>query len=196
MERYPKKARLRDGRLVTLRPMVESDLEGLVAFFRSLPAEDRLFLKSDVTNREVIEKWVKNIDYNSVLPILATADDAIVADATLHLNQHGWQRKSGEIRCVVARPYQGCGLGTLLVGELVQHAAARGIERLMSQMTTDQQEAIKVFQRVGFKQEAVLRRHVVDVEGNWRDLVIMTNNTSDIWREMEDLLMSLDVRRG
>lgn len=196
MERYPKKARLRDGREVTLRPMVESDLEGLVAFFKSLPAEDRLFLKSDVTNREVIEKWVKNIDYNSVLPILATADDAIVADATLHLNQHGWQRKSGEIRCVVARSYQGSGLGTLLVGELVQHAAARGIERLMSQMTTDQQEAIKVFQRVGFKREAVLRRHVVDVEGNWRDLVIMTNNTSDIWREMEDLLMNLDVRRG
>ncbi len=196
MERYPKKARLRDGREVTLRPMVESDLEGLVAFFKSLPAEDRLFLKSDVTNREVIEKWVKNTDYNSVLPILATADDAIVADATLHLNQHGWQRKSGEIRCVVARSYQGSGLGTLLVGELVQHAAARGIERLMSQMTTDQHQAIKVFQRVGFKREAVLRRHVVDVEGNWRDLVIMTNNTSDIWREMEDLLMNLDVRRG
>lgn len=196
MERYPKKAKLRDGREVTLRPMVERDLEGLATFFKSLPAEDRLFLKSDVTDRQVIEKWVRNIDYNSVLPILAIADDSIVADATLHLNQHGWQRKSGEIRCVVARLYQGCGLGTLLVGELVQHAAARGIERLMSQMTTDQQEAIKVFERVGFKREAVLRRHVMDVEGNWRDLVIMTNNTSDIWREMEDLLMNLDVRRG
>ncbi len=196
MERYPKALKLRGGQQVTLRPLVEDDFDRLLAFFKSLPAEDRLFLKSDVTDREVVERWTKNIDYDSVLPVLAITGEEIVANATLHLNRHGWLRKSGEIRCVVARPYQRSGLGTLLVRELVEHAANRGVERLTSQITTDQRGAIRMFERVGFKQEAVLHKHVVDVTGRWRDLVIMTNNTSDIWREMEDLLMNLDVRRG
>lgn len=125
MQRYPKQFKLKDKIVVTLRPMVRQDETKLLKFFRCLPDEDRLFLKEDVTKPEVIHRWVEELDYDRVLPILAEIGDEIVGDATLHTYQHGWLRHVGEIRCVVAREYQRKGIGVLLIRELLDHAQQR-----------------------------------------------------------------------
>ncbi len=38
---FPKQVTLRDQTVVTLRPMVRADKDGLLEFFRRLPPEDR-----------------------------------------------------------------------------------------------------------------------------------------------------------
>ncbi|NIQ99909.1 MAG: hypothetical protein GTN78_06860, partial [Gemmatimonadales bacterium] len=92
---YPKKVRLRDGTEVQLRPMVAEDREGLLAFFQDLPEDDRMFLKEDVTKPETIDRWVRNLDYDRVLPILAMKDEKVVGDGTLHMDRYGWSRHVG-----------------------------------------------------------------------------------------------------
>jgi len=185
---YPKKVTLRGGPAVTLRPMKAEDAPALLAFFRARPDEARSFLKDDVTQEEVVSRWAREIDYDRVLPILAFEGKRIVGDATLHCQRYGWSRPVGEIRCVVARKFQRKGLGTALLGEIYRHAVGRGLDRIVAQMMESHSGAIAAFRRLGFEREAVLKDHVKDVHGKKHSLVIMSNDLTELWRRMEDLL--------
>ncbi len=186
---YPKKKTLKDKTEVILRPLKKEDKDELLKFFRSLPTRERLFLKHDVIKEEVIQKWVDNIDYLKVLPILAIVNDKIVGDATLHRTSYGWSKHVGEIAIVVANEFRKKGLGTLLVKELVNYAISTGLDKIFAQMTEKQIPAIKALNKIGFIKEATLKKHVVDISGKKHNLIIMSNDVSHLWRKMDDLLM-------
>ena len=67
---YPKSISLDDGTPVTLRPLLKADEAALVEYFGSLPPEDRLCLKDDVTDPKVIENWIYELDYDTSFPLL------------------------------------------------------------------------------------------------------------------------------
>jgi ribosomal protein S18 acetylase RimI-like enzyme len=193
MERYPITTKIKSGTNVLIRPLTQDDGPALLAFFRALPAEDRLFLREDVTKQEVIDKWIAQLDYDKVLPIIAERDSAIVGDATLHFNQHGWSRHMADIRCVVAREFQREGIGTILMHELVSHASRKGMDKIRAEMMDTQIYAQMAFRRLGFRKEVELKDFVVDIEGKLHNLVIMVNDVSELWRKMEDLLIDYDI---
>jgi RimJ/RimL family protein N-acetyltransferase len=194
MHEYPKRITLKDGSEITLRLMDKTDRDKLLEFFRGLPEEDRLFLKDDVTKDEVIDRWVSEINYNRVLPVLAAKEDKIVGDATLHMQSSGWARHIGEIRCVVERTYQRKGLGTILAREIFRLAVLRGLEKLTAMMIEDQVGAQKAFKKLGFKPEAVLRDHVRDLKGKHHNLLIMTNDVDALWKQIGDQILDSEFR--
>jgi RimJ/RimL family protein N-acetyltransferase len=194
MENYPKIVKTKDGTGVVIRPLMQDDGPALLAFFRALPEDDRLFLREDVTRKEVIERWMSQLDYEKVFPMVAELRSAIIGDATLHFNQHGWHRHMAEIRCVVARAHQKKGLGTILMHELVTHAGQKGVDRIRAEMMDSQISAQKAFQRLGFQRAAELKNFVIDINGKSHGLVIMVNDVSDLWKKMEDLLIDYDIR--
>jgi RimJ/RimL family protein N-acetyltransferase len=195
MAEYPKSVFLKDKTPVVLRPLVKEDEQKLYSFFKAVPLDDRLYLKEDVTKESTIQKWIAGLDYDKVFPIIALHDHKIVADATLHFREYGWMRYLGEIRLLVARDYQRKGLGTLLIGELVNFALNKGLHRLQAQFTSGQISVIKAFEKFGFNTEAVLKKQVVDLQGNEIDMVIMTNDVTELWRKMEDIFFDYDVKR-
>jgi ribosomal protein S18 acetylase RimI-like enzyme len=192
MENYPKTVKIKDGSSVVIRPLARDDVPALLAFFRALPAEDRLFLREDVTRQEVIDKWISKLDYDQILPLVAEKGSAIIGDATLHISQYGWHRHMAEIRCVVARGYQKKGLGTLLMHELVAQASQRNVDKIRAEMMDTQISAQIAFRKLGFKKEAELKNFVIDMEGKSHNLVIMVNDVSELWKKMEDLLIDYD----
>ena len=107
LEDYPKKITLPDGASLTLRPMTSDDQYALYSFFVSLAGEDRQFLRNDVADRKLIEKWARNLNYDRVLPILAEYDGQIVASATLHYQTFGWGRHVAEVLVTIATEFQG-----------------------------------------------------------------------------------------
>jgi len=54
---YPKDVKLKDGSTVTLKPFERKDKEALFTFFQRLPEGDRIFLKDNVADPAVIERW-------------------------------------------------------------------------------------------------------------------------------------------
>jgi RimJ/RimL family protein N-acetyltransferase len=194
MKQFSKTAKLRDGTNVVIRRLEKKDGPALLSFFRALPNDDRQFLKEDVTRKEVIDRWMEEIDYSNVLPLVAEKDSVIVGDASLHFNKYGWQRHMAEIRCVVAREYQKKGLGTALMRELVSFADERGVSKISATMMDTQESAQRVFQRLGFTKEALLKDFVTDIKGKTHDLVVMVNNVSELWKKMEDLLLYYDMQ--
>lgn len=191
LNEYPKEVTLRDGSKVTMRPVVKEDEEALYQFFKGMSKEDRLYLRDDVADRDVIRGWMENIDYEKVLPILAFDGDVVVADATLHRNPHGWMRHVGEIRMSVAGSHRGKGLARVIAAEIFQQAVGLGLDKLVAEMLTIQNNAQRVFTRLGFEEEAILKNHGIDATGKKHDLIIMSNDVTTLWENWTDFADSV-----
>jgi L-amino acid N-acyltransferase YncA len=175
---YPKATSLDDGTPVTLRPLLKKDEAALLEYFGSLPPEDRLCLKEDVTDPRVIENWIYELDYDSVLPLIALHDGNIVGDATLHFNPIGWTKHQGEVRLTTSTRYRVRGLGTILVQNLIDIATRLGLEQIHIEIPPVLDKAFYLFEKLGFKEVANLKGFVKDLEGNESDLVLMVKHLS------------------
>lgn len=173
MALYQKSGVLKDGSRVILRPLVKEDRDKLLDFFNRVDDRDLMFLRSDVKDLAVIEDWVNHIDLTKVFPLIAEADGKIVGDATLHMRKVGWKRHLGNIRVVVAWEYQGKGLGTLMINELIDLAAEFGLEKLIAEIHLQASAAIATFKKAGFSAKAVFEDLVKDPSGQRGDLVVM-----------------------
>ncbi|MGA9755392.1 MAG: GNAT family N-acetyltransferase [Desulfobaccales bacterium] len=170
---YSKEGVLKDGSRVKLRPLVKEDREMLLKFFQGLDAKELSFLRSDVRDPAVIDHWVNHIDYHRVFPLVAEADGRIVGDVTLHMRKVGWKRHLGNVRVVVAKDYQGRGLGTLLINEIVELAGEFGLEKLIAEIHLQAVGAFNAFKKAGFSVKAVFEDLVKDPAGKSSDLVVM-----------------------
>ena len=186
--------KIKDGTKVIIRQLSKHDGPELLKFFTAIPEDDRLFLKDDVTKKEVIERWIDDLDFDKVFPMIAEKDSAIVGDATLHFNRYRWQLHMAEIRCVVAREFQQRGLGTALMKELVSVAFSRNVSKIRANMMDNQKSAQRAFRRLGFKKEAELKDFLIDNDGKRHDLILMVNDVSEMWKRVEELLFFYDIR--
>jgi RimJ/RimL family protein N-acetyltransferase len=186
---FPKQVTLRDQTVVTLRPMVREDKDKLLAFFRRLPPEDRQFLKDDVTRAEIIEAWARDLNYDRVLPILAESEGRVVGDATLHRQEFGWMRHVGEIRVVTDAFFRRRGLASAMAREIFYLALQAGLDKMVAEMVADQVAAIKVFEKLGFQQEARLANHTIDLQGRKHDLVILTTDIPALMQKMQETFL-------
>lgn len=173
---YPKKVKLQTGTIVTIRPMVKEDADKLHTFFSRVPREDRLFLREDVSRRDVIDAWARELDYEKILPLVAVAGDNIVGDASLHRRKLGWTSHVGKVRLVIDKDYRGKGLGTALLHELIDVAKKAGLELLIAEVMGVQTAAIAAFRSLGFERDHVFYNHVKDQAGKQHNLVVMIKN--------------------
>ena len=171
---YPIQIKLSDGRVATVRVMEPSDLDRIARFAANLPANDLLFLRTDITNREVVKQWVENIRRGHTFTLLAEVDGDLAAYASVHLDQAMWTRRVGELRLNSSPRYRGLGLGKRLAAEAFDIARSLGLKKITAQMTPDQTAARSAFERLGFQVEAVLTDWVEDRNGRAHDLLIMT----------------------
>jgi RimJ/RimL family protein N-acetyltransferase len=194
---YPKEVALADGQIVQLRPLRRDDEAALVKFFSALPPESTEFLKHDVRDPATVKRFVEHSDPDTIWAILAeTKDGKIVGDATLHVARWGWRRHVGEVRGVVAAEYRHRGLATHLVHELVDQARVRNLKKLEAQILDSQLDAKRVFERLGFREEARLRQHALDLHGRLHDVLLLTNSVDELWVKMEELISSMEIAGG
>ncbi|MBI2867585.1 MAG: GNAT family N-acetyltransferase [Chloroflexi bacterium] len=171
---YPKEVALRDSTKVNLKPMTKDEADGLLAFFSKVPAEERHYLKEDVTSPKVMHRWAEEMDYDRALPLLAWVNGNVIADGVLLRTRAGARRHVGEIRIVVDPAHRARGLGTLLMHELAAIANDNGLERLLFQAVMEREDAaIKAAEFVGFVKVGVLPGHAKDLDGHPRDILIL-----------------------
>lgn len=174
MTAYPKELALPGGDKITLRPMRQDDKDTLLKFFLRIPEDERFYLKEDVTSPEVIDTWVKGLNYSRALPLLALDGDRIVADGTLHRRRAGARKHIGEIRVVVEPGYRSKGVGTALMHELIEIARDSDLEKLIFELVADVQDAaIRTAEGMGFIRLGTFPNHVRDVQGKPHDLLTL-----------------------
>ena len=168
--RFPQEAVLRDERKVMLRPFTERDTDALYDFFHHLPPEYQRFAWDPIDSRPLIQSWGENIDYAKVFPLLAWANNKIVADATLHRRKGGPLRLVGRIKWMIDPEFRGIGLGTMLVNHLIDIAREHGLRHVSTMLISDlEADAVKTLETLGFK-SYVQPGYGTDPDGNQHDM--------------------------
>lgn len=171
---YPREVKIRDGRNISLRLMEAGDKQRILNFASSLPPDDLLFLRTDITDPATIDGWVRSIEAGTTITVVAELDSDVAGYASLHTDGARWTRRVGEVRVQVRVDCRGAGLGKRLVGEIFRLGQDFGLKKMAAMMTPDQTSARASFEELGFRVEATLQDWVVDREGGSRDLMIMS----------------------
>jgi RimJ/RimL family protein N-acetyltransferase len=182
---YPRHVKTAAGD-VEFRLMSRADEAAVLAFAQKLPTHDLLFLPRNISQPKVLSAWVIEIERGAIISLLAIKDGNVVGCGTLVRDPHSWSPHVGEIRMVVSKDVRGQGVGRALSQETFALAlGAEGLEKLVVQMTVDQQAAIALFESLGFKAEALLRDQVRDIDGQTHDIVVLGHNISQIGAQLE-----------
>jgi GNAT superfamily N-acetyltransferase len=176
--RYPRTVTLADGGTVTLRLMTPDDVEAVLAFAKSLDPDELLYLRVNITEPGVVERWAHYIETGRTETVLALDGDTVAGEASLLHNQTSWTRHLGEIRLQVAPRHRRRGVARLLVDEAEWIARTLNLQMLTARMTLDQTAAQSFFRQIGFQREAVLWDYVMTADGRTRNLLVATKRLS------------------
>jgi len=140
---------LRDGSTLFVRPIRRQDEADLARFFSALSLESRVFrFFAAVANADASARTMVDVDYRTRYGIVATAGapEQIVG----HAMYVTMGPKKAELALAVADLYQGRGLGTILLGQLAEAAAASGIDALEAVVRPENHRMLDVLRQSGF----------------------------------------------
>lgn len=192
---YPRAIDTDAGR-IELRLMTAADEAAVLAFARSLPVHDLLFLPRNISEPKVLSAWLKEIDRGAITSLLALKEGRVAGCGTIVRDPHSWSPHVGEIRNVVSPDVRGQGVGRALSQETLALALSMDLEKLVVQMTVDQVSGIALFEGMGFRGEALLRDHVRDLDGNTYDIVVLGHNVGQVSAQLMAYGVADAVQRG
>src|SRR6202158_5977778 len=140
---------LRDGSTLTIRPVRADDAAELGRFFADLSLESRVFrFFAAVVNANSSIQGMVNVNYTSSYGLVA------VAGAPPQIVGHAMYgeigpRKAG-MALAVADAYQGRGVGTILLGQLAEAAAAAGYDVFEAVVRPENQRMLQMLRESGF----------------------------------------------
>ena len=176
MRQLPLDLRL-GGHTVRLRYLASDDGNALLDFGRRQPHEDLLFQERDITNVADIGDWIHESEAGRVRTVVAEEQGELIGYTTIERGRLRWTRHVAEIRVMVDVSARRLGLGHILLGLAFEGALTDDVAKIIAQMTPDQVGARKIFERLGFVEDAVLTRHVASADGEFHDLVVMRFDT-------------------
>ena len=112
-------------------------------------------------------------DKEASIMLLAMDKDEIAGIATIHSSAKVKARHDGELGIVVAKKYQGQGIGTELIRQLIEWAKGNGVTTRISLDTrADNVKAVELYLKFGFVVEGC-RKNSTLLDGKYYDLYVM-----------------------
>ena len=151
-KKYTLKWKIRNGKRVLLRPIKPEDENLLRELFNSLSEESmryRFFQVIKEMSHETMTRYC-NIDYSREIAIIAETQvkkKKIVGVARMILQP---DRRKGEFAVVVADKWQGLGLGSKLVKQIIEVSKDMGLDTLSADVLTSNRKMLNLCKRKGF----------------------------------------------
>lgn len=165
-----------DASSVSFRLMTPDDRDLLLEFAQSLPESDLIYLRMDITQPEIIDEWIENLQAGRTITVFAEEDGRVIGYGSLHMNRLMWTRHIGEIRILVDARARGGGVGRSLASQLSDMAKDEDLYRVVAQIPADQPRVRNMFEELGFEPQAILPDWLKDRHNRPHDLVIMSRN--------------------
>jgi RimJ/RimL family protein N-acetyltransferase len=162
---------------IIYRSAQESDAKKIVSFYNYVGGETSFlsFEKDEYPlNAEEQEQELRSLAQKAGnIMLLAMDGEEIAGIATIHSFFKIKSRHDGELGIVVARKYQGQGIGTELIRRLIQWASGNGVTKRLSLDTrTDNVEAVELYMKFVFIVEGC-RKNAALLDGKYYDLYVM-----------------------
>lgn len=169
---YRKFVTLNNGKRVLVRPLLAEDQKRLFDLFAGASEDDTKFLKDEVKKPETVERWIANLDYDRVMPLVAYCDDRLVGDVALYRGSKT-VRHVGEIRIFLAADFRGVGLGSKMLQEMFEVAKKADLQFLKAEVILDHVKVVKAFRRLGFDLRCTLDDYFLRRDGVAHDIALM-----------------------
>lgn len=159
-----------------IRPATPEDYEAWLAVHEAVAAEGRWIgaeapLDVDRARRH-FDEHVADEDKEFLVAVVDEAGGSggrVVGDLAIHVQRYG----VAEFGMAVADGFRGQGIGSALLSAGIDFARARGAHKVALQMWPHNDPARRLYEKFGFEQEGVLRRHYPRRNGELWDAVIM-----------------------
>jgi acetyltransferase len=157
-----------DGAQVRVRPIRPEDEPLMVQFHASLSEQSvymRYFHMMKLDQRTAHERLTRIcfIDYDREMALVAERTDPKTGECEImgvsRLSRHGAVAGEAEFSVLVSDRFQRQGLGTLLVGRLLEVGRAEGLRRIIAEILLDNHPMQRITERLGFR----LRRDMEDM---------------------------------
>jgi predicted acetyltransferase len=179
---YPKEVILKDGTGVTLRPLKQGDENALFEMFKQFSKDELWFLNHDVSDPRLFEDWVKSLDLNRVVSIVALLEGRIISNAALMMKHYGAKSHIGKVRIAVEPSFREKRLGTWMLLDLVNVAMAIGLKMVVMRLVQERDASLmSAVRKLDFTEEAVLEDYVLDRGWDPCNLIIMTKRLPTEW---------------
>jgi len=163
---------LRDSTRVLLRVLNEDDRDRLQTMFAIVSDDDAEAMRDNVKDPSAIHKWIDELDYSRVIPLVAVVNDEIVGDATLHLGQGPYRHKA-EVRIFLTNSYRQRGLGTAMLKALIDLAKRLDLHLLTVEVIANRTSVIRAFRGLGFQMQTTLPDYFMMPDGETLDIAVM-----------------------
>ncbi|GAB4128562.1 MAG: GNAT family N-acetyltransferase [Roseiflexaceae bacterium] len=169
---------LRQGGMITIRPLEEADRQPLMEFGRSLPQDDWLYLEDDLRNPDIITRLVNAHQAENWRQIVAVDDDGQIAGYSAVRRLAGWSSHVADIQLIISERYRRHGLGTALARSIFDAARDLGAAKVIVEVLEEQTAGQAIFVRMGFHFEGRFLDHVRDRTGGRHNLVVLAYHVS------------------
>jgi RimJ/RimL family protein N-acetyltransferase len=184
MKVYPKEFLLKDKSSVIIRPLLEGDGDLVQKFFSTIPREDLIIFKDDVTNWESL-KLVREPELRESGQARDFCKERVIAKGTLHAQGLYWPH-AAEVKLVVHPEYRGNGLGSQMFNLLLYEGLKHQFQKIIVRYIPDNISFMKILGHYGFEPETVLNYYVLDEATNeQKDLVIASYDLQNWERRFE-----------
>ena len=162
---------------IIYRKVKESDAEQIVAFYNYVGGETNYlsFEKDEYPlNVEAQIQSIRALENNQTnIMLLALDGEEIVGIATINSTYKIKARHTGEFGIVIAKKYQGQGIGTELMNQLIEWAKNNGITKKISLITrADNVKAVSLYMKFGFNVEGCIKSQAL-IDGVYYDAYMM-----------------------
>jgi L-amino acid N-acyltransferase YncA len=144
-----------------------------------------MVLRDNVADPAVMHVWIKNVDYDRILPRCSeTEDNTIVANVRLTAAASECLHHIAHLRIMVDPAYRQQRLGTWMLLDTIRLASSVGIEKLVAEFIAELKTlSMNAARKLDFFEEAVLKDYVKDSQGRYRDLIIMVKTLHRDWSD-------------
>ena len=141
---------LRDGSLVTVRPISRQDAAPLRAGFKRLSQESRYrrFLSPMQKLTGPMLRYLTGVDHHDHEALVAVGADGTLVGVARFVRRPS-DPEAAEVAVTVADDRQGRGLGTALLGLLADRARAEGIRRFTALILASNREMLELVKDLG-----------------------------------------------
>lgn len=151
--RYIKTKNLEDGRKVTIRPIRAEDEPLVFDLFDTFSREtlvSRFFTRKRKITREDIIRFT-SVDYRRAIhlvgEIMEDGESKIIGIGSILIDP---KEDTGEFAVVVGDPWQGLGLGKILMDSIVKVAEDKDLESLWGEIKRDSFPMLHICEKLGF----------------------------------------------
>lgn len=173
--------KLRNGKELMIRKAEENDAEKFLKYFNVVGSETEFLGFGEEGPRVSIEEERENFKNSTPKNffLIAEVEEKIVGSCSISTNEKRIRSiHFGELGIVVLKDYWGLGIGHNLMKTAIELGKNAGLKKINLDTRIDNEKAIKLYEKLGFKREGIITRGTV-INGEFYDLLIMGLEIND-----------------